>query len=112
MSNFKHGQSKVEKLNSYLQNGIIRDSITHDIIGFTPEYVEYATKLAENQDAHYTRATHNFKDGEFSISFYGLQTKKDGTKFDFISLLGFFSYKLRFLIKTPSLAPLSPTERV
>ena len=104
--------SKVVKLDSYLENGIIKNSVTHEIIGFTAEYVKTAMELAENQDVHYTRLSNNFVEGDYEIKCYGWQTKKDGTKFDFTSLLGYFNYKLRFLIKKPSLAPLSPTERV
>ena len=101
-----------EVLDAYLQNGIIKDSVTHETIGFTAEYVKRAMELAENKDVHYTRISNNFVEGDKEIKFYGWQTKKDGTKFDFTSLLGYFNHQLRFLIKIPSFAPLSPTEKV
>jgi len=93
------------KLNSYLQFGVIRDSITHEAIGFTSEYVQKAIDLSKNENVCYTRISEN------DIKFYGWDYKKDGTRFNFTSILGFFHKKLNFLIKNRSLSPLSPTEK-
>lgn len=96
--------------NIYLENGIIKDSVTHEEIGYTAEYIHKAIKLTENPNVHYTRSK-PYCSNTNSIVFYGLSQKKDGTLYDYISQLGWFSEKLRFLIKKPSLAPLSPTEK-
>ena len=99
------------KLNSYLQFGVIRDCITHESIGFTAEYIKKAIKLSENENVCYTRMNTYDNKGDNNISFYGWDYKKDGTRYDLTSILGFFNEKLRFLIKNKCLSPLSPTEK-
>ena len=103
---------KSVKLNSYLEFGVIRDCITHEAIGFTAEYVQKAIELSNNKNVCYTRMNIYKNKGDNDISFYGWGIKKDGTKFNFTSILGFFHEKLNFLINNRGLSPLSPTEKI
>ena len=105
-----HWSTKIETTNCYVENGVIKNALTHEEIGYTAEYIQKAIQLSENPNVSYTRGF-DTKGNSPKISFYGFGQKKDGTFWDYVSELGYFSYKLRFLIKKPSLAPLSPTEK-
>ena len=105
-----HWSTKIATKNIYVENGIILDSETHEEIGYTAEYIQKAIELTENKNVRYTRISNDCSNRK-SIKFYGFGQKKDGSFWDHISQLGWFSGKLMFLIKNKSHSPLSPTER-
>jgi hypothetical protein len=90
----------------YVENGEIKLPMEnqHVTIGYTAEYIKYATELINNNDVAYTRIENDWYGDGKQVKFYGRDSR------GISKLMGWIDNKLNFMFKKGVYSPLSPTE--